>query len=282
MPTDVLRVSGDYRIAANNNGNIIFDVTGPTTGTVRILGNLDVIGQTSQIESVNSLINDNIIVLNAGEINPYVTLGTSGIAIDRGSNSDLTNAATMYYNDGYNGNNGWTNSSGTSFRGVWQFSAASTGSAIAVSAIRSNSTLQEINFLGAENQFGILSVKGTSHYERQVIDPDHIPNKAYVDNRLYTGTTFAKKLQVGNSFIQINDPSVPSNDQFYGPISSITAALGSATNIVFQLSGNSAIIQGIAVNNNVISLSTFSNTVTNLILQPPTNSSVLVLSLIHI
>ena len=68
------RVSGDYDIYADN---------------VNINGNLTIIGTQTSVESTNSTVKDNIIVLNQGEAGAGVTLGTAGIQIDRGSNPDV-------------------------------------------------------------------------------------------------------------------------------------------------------------------------------------------------
>jgi len=252
MTTDVLKVSGDY-LVYSPNGNITLNVTGPTsTGTVRIIGDLDVVGQQTLIESTSSLISDNILILNAGEINPYVTLGTSGIVIDRGSYSSLTNAATLLYNDTYY----WTDDTGNSNLGIWQFQSASAGTAIAISAIRSNSADGNLNFLGAENTYGTLNVKGVTNYKSRVLDPNDIPNKDYVDNRFFSGTNQARILQVGNSFVEINDNAVSPSDQFYGNPDTIFAGLGSTSNVVFRLINSEAIFTGLTLDNNVIRANT--------------------------
>ena len=58
--------------------------------TITIDGNLTVIGTTTTVEAVESRITDNIIVLNSGESGAAVTLGSSGIEIDRGSSDNAT------------------------------------------------------------------------------------------------------------------------------------------------------------------------------------------------
>jgi hypothetical protein len=88
----ILRISeSDYRIKVRDGGNITLDVgldaNLDNRGTVRITGNLDVIGKTTTVESSNTSIKDNIIILNSGETGAgVVTLGaTAGLQIDRGS-----------------------------------------------------------------------------------------------------------------------------------------------------------------------------------------------------
>jgi len=264
MSTDVLKLPGNYLINTPN-GDITLNATGAsTTGTVRIIGNLDIVGNQTLIESTSSLIKDNIIILNAAEINSYVTLGNSGVVIDRGSYATLTNAATLLYLDSVGINPvTWTDSSGTVYRGLFDFRSASLGTAIQASAFRTNSPTGTLNFLGAENPYGMLNVKGTINYRSRVIDPNDIPNKEYVDNIFFTGTNLARKLQVGNSFVQINDNSVAPSDPFFSTINSISAGLGSTSNVVFTLFGNIAQFSGVTLNNNVIQ----SNSGTDLTLQ---------------
>lgn len=75
--SETKRVNNLYRIAAP---------------TIIIDGNLTVTGSTTSVETVNSTISDNTIILNNGESGAGVTSGTSGIEIDRGSsdNAKLT------------------------------------------------------------------------------------------------------------------------------------------------------------------------------------------------
>lgn len=61
--------------------------------TIIIDGNLTVSGSTTSVETTNSTITDNIIVLNQGETGAGITAGTSGIEIERGS---LTNVSIVY------------------------------------------------------------------------------------------------------------------------------------------------------------------------------------------
>lgn len=58
--------------------------------TIIIDGNLTVTGSTTSVETVNSNITDNIIVLNNGESGAGVTAGSAGIEIDRGSSDSAS------------------------------------------------------------------------------------------------------------------------------------------------------------------------------------------------
>lgn len=61
--------------------------------TIIIDGNLTVTGSTTSVETTNSTIADNVIVLNEGEEGAGITAVTSGIEIERGS---LTNVSIVY------------------------------------------------------------------------------------------------------------------------------------------------------------------------------------------
>lgn len=64
--------------------------------TVRILGNLQVLGNTTSVSTTNTDIKDNVLRLNVGEAGAGVTLGFSGIAVDRGS---LGNVSLIFNED---------------------------------------------------------------------------------------------------------------------------------------------------------------------------------------
>jgi hypothetical protein len=77
------RISGDYEIYAGAN------VAGNYSGTVRVYGNLDVVGNTTYIESTNTQIKDALITLNQGETGAGVTVVYSGVEVERGSSPNV-------------------------------------------------------------------------------------------------------------------------------------------------------------------------------------------------
>lgn len=98
MPRVVRVDQSDYRLKVQQGGLIVLD-TGENIGWVEITGNLRVRGETTTIETTELKIEDNIIVLNKGELGPGVTEGTSGIEIDRGPDqygSDSANAQLLF------------------------------------------------------------------------------------------------------------------------------------------------------------------------------------------
>jgi len=274
MTTDVLRVSGDYIIKAPYGS-----VTLESPSTV-INGNLTVIGTSTSVESVNATIHDNILILNSGEPLPGgVTLGTSGIMIARDASNTPGLAAFLVYNDDYIISDGVN--TGT---GIWSVGQPNTyntvGRGIEVFAIRSSAGADgAINFLGENNPLGVLHVRGTTNYEDQVVSggDDTIPNKKYVDDTLVAGTTIAKELKAGNTFIKINSPDLLIADPYYGPVDKISAALGTSTNIVFKLESNDAVIQGFTLNKNAGSI-TVNNTNTNLTLNPGSSTGTVIIN----
>lgn len=269
MSTDVLKVSGNYLLDARN-GDVTINVTNASTdhtGTVTIIGNLDVIGQTTQIATEDSRIKDNVIVLNSGETNAYVTFGTSGLLIARGNSDELPNAATILYND----NNYW-NVLSEATRGVFEFNSASAGSAIQVNAIRLGVGSNTLNIFGDDNPTAVINVKGTDNYASRVLDDDDIPNKKYVDSALYSGTDIAKRLQVGNTFLRIEDNAINPLDPYFSGSPKIVVAISTSSNIVFRLEGTQAEIQGITIDTSIISVNAAS---TDLIFQVQTGTNVL-------
>lgn len=78
------RISGNYTIQSLNPA----DQVAINTSQLTINGNLVVLGTTSQIESTNTNIWDNIVVLNAG------TTGTptlnAGLLVDRGTSANVS------------------------------------------------------------------------------------------------------------------------------------------------------------------------------------------------
>ena len=86
----------NYVIKVEDGGNIQFDVG--ATGNVTVTGDLAVQGETTSIGSSELVIEDNTITLNSGETGNGVTLGTSGIIIDRGVPQD----AQFFFNESLN------------------------------------------------------------------------------------------------------------------------------------------------------------------------------------
>jgi hypothetical protein len=103
----VKQISGPYVIRTINSSDpIVLDAD-----NVLIRGCLQISGSTTTINSTNTDIKDNIIILNKGEAGAGVSLGTAGVFIDRGTNPNVairynesnqnwqvTNNGSTYYN----------------------------------------------------------------------------------------------------------------------------------------------------------------------------------------
>jgi hypothetical protein len=158
----------DYKIRVRDGGAITL-FTGNQTGTVIVSGDLLVQGNTTTVESETMTVKDNIIVLNSGETGAGVTLGSSGILIDRGPS---TPDAELVWDE--NETHADTLSGSTVF-GTWVF-RRDNGT---LAGIQTNSidTNQGVLRLISSGSAGYVTVKGTANYERNVL--------AYVDNITY-------------------------------------------------------------------------------------------------
>ena len=180
-----LRVNGDYNIRAGDGAKITLD-TGPVAsgGSVRVTGNLVVEGDTFNISTTNLSIEDNIISLNNGEVGPGVSLGYSGIEIDRGDTSSVTpqNNASFLYDES---TDSWILAHGSA-PGPFNFDA----SRLRLKQILTNSTTDSGDLTLIGTGTGVVKVLGTINYEDQVTEDDDIPNKKFVDDAIQNNPTF--------------------------------------------------------------------------------------------
>ena len=201
---------GDYKITTRFGGAITLD-TGTDVGTVYVTGNLQVNGETTYINVTDMQIEDNVIILNKAEQAGQVTAtdpeyggtGVSGIRIYRGSGdpAELVWHETSHYNP----------ATDLSTQGLWSFRKHTTGSPT-IAGIRTNQIDTSGGKLGLINSgTGIVTVKGTTNYERQVLtytdtvgydpllgvsvtDDDTIPNmKSILDYSNYAFSIFSAK-----------------------------------------------------------------------------------------
>ena len=180
-----LRVNGDYNIRAGDGAKITLD-TGPAVsgGSVRVTGNLVVEGDTVNVSTTNLAIEDNIISLNVGEVGPGVTLGYSGIEIERGNTSSITpqNNASFLYDES---TDSWILAHGSA-PGPFNFDASS----LRLKQILTNATTDSGDLTLIGTGTGVIKVFGTDNYEVQVTHDDDIPNKKFVDDAILNNPTF--------------------------------------------------------------------------------------------
>jgi hypothetical protein len=193
----VVQTNGDYTIRAIadpvSGGRIVLD-TGPNIGEVRITGNLVVTGDVLNVEASQLNINDNTITVNFGETGAGVTLFYAGLEVDRGS---LPNAAFVY--DEINGN--WLLAAG-SVPGPFDF--ANDGTSELTPRSTSRLKLKEIltdpstdtgDLLLIGDGNGVVKVRtdpadNGSTYQSNVVNPNDVPNKKYVDDAIQNNPTF--------------------------------------------------------------------------------------------
>jgi hypothetical protein len=187
----ILKVSdSNYRLQVISGGNITLDVGAVTSGgTVTITGNLDVKGTTTQIESVTTTVNDNLIQLNYGDLSGAGISSAfnyiAGIEIERGSSTP----ARFVYNEQVGWKDNTNGSSEVDSSGGFQATTAnSTIQGLQVKKIASaggNGVVNDLVF-DLQGGTGVLRVSnynitGSNSYINSITLPDHIPTVGYVN-----------------------------------------------------------------------------------------------------
>jgi hypothetical protein len=251
MTVDVIRYSGDLKIATAPGGIITLD-TGVSSGTVVITGNLNILGTATNIASTNTVIKDNIITLNAGESGTGVSLGEAntpfygqaGFVIDRGTNASTATRASVLFEE-----RAWssTSTTATQYTGIWALKTANRSAAIEVGAIRLGgagpNNDNRLNLLGVGIE-GMLSVAGQQNYHLRVLDDNDIPNKYYVDNTPLRGTATNALSALE---LRLNDTRITITDNNIQPGFITTVIDGVSTMIVQRLAGVPTITLGTLV-----------------------------------
>jgi len=262
MALDVIRYTGDLKLATAREGTITLD-TGVNTGTVVITGSLNVLGNQTSFAATNTNIQDNILLLNAGETNSYVTYGSAGLAIDRGSRDSTTSSARILFKEDtwvWTKNNGTTSSNAGSWSITVGNGVSQKGSALRLSSLMldysgvvdSSTTTNRMILLGNSGQPEMLSVIGQQNYASRVTHPNDIPNKEYVDNRPFSGTATSSltslELRQGNTYVTVSDDSVS------GLPSKVTTYIDGVSQFLVQ--GSGITMQGIAIVNRTLRTTT--------------------------
>lgn len=165
---------GDYAVQTQSGGSILLDVGGVDSGgEVKVNGNLIVTGNQTTINTTNTTVEDNIIVLNSGEDPTHagVSLGSSGIEIERGS---ATNAQLI-----------WSESIphydpilSQTVNGTFVLKLKDSNlSGLQVSTIVVGNTNLVFDM---RNTNSVLSLVNTTNYEQRVLNTNDIPNKKFI------------------------------------------------------------------------------------------------------
>ena len=173
----ILNVSAsDYRVKVQSGGTITLDV-GVSPGRVVITGDLDVIGTTTTIESTNTTIKDNILVLNSGQTGGGISGALnyqSGIEIDRG---DYANAQMLFDEDVDH----YDPLTASNIAGTFVFKTSDdvlSGIQVASLGTGGNDLVFDMGGTG----FYKVRLANAPGYETLVVDDNDIPNKKYVND----------------------------------------------------------------------------------------------------
>jgi hypothetical protein len=220
----IVKVSnGDYRLQVQTGGNIILD-TQATNGKVLVIGNLDVQGALTYVESTNTQVTDNIIQLNYGQTGNGISAGnnyTSGIEIERGN----YNAAQFVFNEQLTH---YDATSSSNVSGTWSARTANgTLNAIQLRTIVTDG-VGNLSF-DLLNSNITLRIANSSNYYLNVSDNNDIINLQYL--KAYVASSYSGSGQ-GQAIVDRVMYPVASTTTIANANSSIEA---NATNIVFQI-----------------------------------------------
>jgi hypothetical protein len=190
------RISGDYNLETIS-GNV------GITSDVVITGNLTVTGTSTEITSTDTAITDRVITLNDGETGAGVTGGTSGLQIDRGTETD----ARIVFDES---DDMWKIDSGS---GSLVAIATSSGGGIGITNVVEDTTPQlggdldvngqsiisasNGNIVVAPNGSGELQIDGTAIR----VENSSAPSAETGYNKLYAGTVSSG----GSGLFFVND-----------------------------------------------------------------------------
>lgn len=189
--------NGNYQIQVQEGGVITLN-TGFETGEVRVTGNLTVVGNSTTVQSTDLSIQDNIIELNSNETGSGITLDQSGVKINRGSLVD----AYIVFDESIT----WRDPSTETTKNGGIVLKDEDGSLLGVrtsSITTGGGDLYLIN-----NGTGVISVTGTTDYELNITDDDHITNKKYVDDSIANAFRTVFLPQIGDGDVTTSSVSV--------------------------------------------------------------------------
>ena len=264
----VLDVSnGDYRVRVQTGGNIILD-TQSTYGKVLVIGDLDVQGQLTYIESTNTQVNDNILQLNYGQTGNGISSANnyvSGLEIKRGNYS----AAQILFNENVQHYDPVTS---TEVNGTFVLSTADGKlSGLRVASISNSGTTDFVfDMQGSANVLRVANSLGG--YENNINNDNDIINRKYLYNYV----------AASNGVASVDRIYFPTTGGIAGSTSSIEA-FGSS--IVFQISQSTrAIISptGVSVDNINLYSNTITNTTSNNLILSSTNNNVEINSVLNL
>ena len=219
-----LTTSGNYTIKVADSGTITLD-TGNKIGQVQVTGNLVVNGDQTIVNSTELTVNDNIIVVNAGETGVGVTLDEAGMRIERGSLADVQ----FLFNENISWNDPVSN---TTKSGAFVLKDEAGGN-IGLE-VRSISTGGGDLFL-INAGTGVVSVSGTNNYETQVDShgDDALTNKKYVDDKITNSLANVNIKKIRDGLITFTDV-VTADVETTGQPSNVKVTVDGNNNVTFH------------------------------------------------
>lgn len=194
--------NGNFFVTVQQGGQIRLN-TGFEQGQVVITGDLIVEGNTTTVQSEDLTVKDNIIVVNSGETGPGITLDEAGIQIDRGSfdinGSIESRNALIVFNETISWNTTTAN------QGAFVFKDE-TGALVGVRTNSISTGGGDLYLINSGN--GVISVTGTTNYEANITDDDHITNKKYVDDSIITAFATVFLPQIGDGDVSLSSVTV--------------------------------------------------------------------------
>jgi hypothetical protein len=243
-----VQTNGDYTIKTGEGATIKLD-TGDGVGQVYVTGNLVVVGEQLTVQATDLNVEDNIIILNYGETGSGVTLRYSGIQVDRGSAA----AASIVYDEV---TDTWLIGQGVATTGALNFSS----SKIKLKEILTDSSADagDLTLIGTGS--GVIKVREEGEdgveYKDNITDPNHIPNKKYVDEAIRNNPTF--QIIDDNTRVIVTDKDVSGSLAYLNSQTGYSTFGESGISVIVdgrltsQFYSNRALIQNLEFNNNEV------------------------------
>ena len=200
-----IKTTSDNLTLKTTSGGTIALETGTGVGLVSISGDLVVAGTTTTVNSTEVTVADNIIELNSGETSGSVTLGSSGLKIDRtyeGSTPPVGQGDVFwaYHDDTPDPING---------RGLWR-ARHDGGDFVGIATNHISTSGTDLTLINAVS--GVVTVGTSSAYESRVTDPNHMPNKKYVDDSIVNAFATVLLPQIGDGILDVSGVVVSDNE----------------------------------------------------------------------
>jgi hypothetical protein len=274
----IVKVSGgDYRVEVQGalnpatglpttGGSIILDTksSGTLNGMVTILGNLEVKGTTSTIESTDTYVKDTVITLNYGQTGAGIGNGTgaqvSGLEIARGSRS----TAQLLFSEIINH---WNPATNAYVPGTFTLKTADGALSGLQVGVLANDGTQDFTF-DLQSGLSVLKVANTTDYYSRVVDDNHIPNKKFITNYVAASGGIA---DVTNIHYPINVTSTPILANVVCGNGTVISTIWNGSANITKLTVNST---GVTMGNVLIANDSVSNTSANNLILGATNNNV--------